>query len=113
MRRGDKRCLTDKSDSSASNMAAPDCCILVEIALSCQRGSVSSRSIVPTQLTEMLLARTSDLRDRRYHKRIMIALWELPKKGVTMTQQLVPGPPAGPLADRLPPMIAGADDRTA
>ena len=33
-----------------------------------------------------------------------------------MTQQLVQGAPAGPLAafaDRLPPMIAGADDRTA
>ena len=33
-----------------------------------------------------------------------------------MTQQLVPATPAGPLAefsDRLPPMIAGADDRTA
>ena len=33
-----------------------------------------------------------------------------------MTQQLVPGTPAGPLAafaDRLPPMIADADDRTA
>ena len=33
-----------------------------------------------------------------------------------MTQQLVRGAPAGPLAefaDRLPPMIAGADDRTA
>ena len=33
-----------------------------------------------------------------------------------MTQQLVQGTPAGPLAafaDRLPPMIAGADDRTA
>ena len=33
-----------------------------------------------------------------------------------MTQQLVQGTPAGPLAafaERLPPMIAGADDRTA
>ena len=32
-----------------------------------------------------------------------------------MTQQLVRGTPAGPLAafaDRLPPMIASADDRT-
>ena len=32
-----------------------------------------------------------------------------------MTQELVPASPAGPLsafADRLPPMIAGADDRT-
>ena len=33
-----------------------------------------------------------------------------------MTQRLVLGPPAGPLAplaNRLPPMIAGTDDRTA
>ena len=37
-------------------------------------------------------------------------------KGVPMTQRLVLGPPAGPLAplaNRLPPMIAGTDDRTA
>ena len=30
-----------------------------------------------------------------------------------MTQRLVLGPPAGPLANSVPPMIAGADDRTA
>ena len=33
-----------------------------------------------------------------------------------MNQELIQAPPAGPLADfadRLPPMIAGADDRTA
>ena len=40
----------------------------------------------------------------------------LQKSGQSMTQQLVRGTPTGPLAafaDRLPPMIAAADDRTA